>query len=77
MLHAVMRTKLRAGVVALALVFAWVLASAYQAAPAGAAALTNVSWSVSNNQVSATNVTYSFSFTAAQDLPGRRETPDG
>ena len=65
MLHAVMRTKLRAGVVALALVFAWVLASAYQAAPAGAAALTNVSWSVSNNQVSATNVTYSFSFTAA------------
>jgi hypothetical protein len=65
MLHAVMRTKLRAGVVALALVFAGVLASAYQAAPAGAAALTNVSWSVSNNQVSATNVTYAFSFTAA------------
>jgi hypothetical protein len=65
MSHAVMRAKLRAGVVALALVFAWVLASAYQAAPAGAAALTNVSWSVSNNQVSATNVTYSFSFTAA------------
>ena len=65
MLHAAIRTKLRAGVVALALVFASVLASAYQAAPAGAAALTNVSWSVSNNQVSTTNVTYAFSFTAA------------
>jgi hypothetical protein len=35
------------------------------AAPAGAATLTNVSWSVSNNQVSATNVTYAYSFTAA------------
>ena len=65
MLRAVYRGKLRAGVVALALVFAGALASVYQAAPAGAAALTNVSWSVSNNQVSATNVTYGFSFTAA------------
>jgi hypothetical protein len=65
MLRAVSRGKLRAGVVALTLVFAGVLGSVYQAKPAGAAALTNVSWSVSNNQVSATNVTYGFSFTAA------------
>ena len=35
------------------------------AAPAGAAALTNVSWSVSNNQVSATAVTYGYSFKTA------------
>jgi len=35
------------------------------ATPANAAALTNVSWAVSNNQVSATNVTYSYSFTTA------------
>src|SRR5437867_10761083 len=32
---------------------------------ASAAALTNMSWSVSNNQVSATSVTYSYSFTTA------------
>lgn len=32
---------------------------------ANAAALTNLSWSVSNNQVSATNVTYSYSFKTA------------
>ena len=36
-----------------------------QSAPAGAATLANVSWSVSNNQVSATSVSYSYSFTAA------------
>jgi len=36
-----------------------------QSAPAGAATLTGVSWSVTNNQVSATNVTYAYSFTAA------------
>src|SRR5207245_6783816 len=35
------------------------------ATPAGAATLTNVSWSVSNNQISATNVTYAYSFTTA------------
>ena len=35
------------------------------ATPASAATLTNVSWSVSNNQVSATNVSYAYSFTAA------------
>jgi len=33
--------------------------------PAGAATLTSMSWSVSNNQVSATSVSYSFSFTPA------------
>jgi hypothetical protein len=33
--------------------------------PASAATLTSISWSVSNNQVSATNVSYSFSFTPA------------
>src|SRR5438309_6431187 len=32
---------------------------------ANAAALTNVSWTVSNNQISATNVTYSYSFKTA------------
>ena len=32
---------------------------------ANAAALTNLSWSVTNNQVSATNVTYSYSFKTA------------
>src|SRR6266550_2450339 len=35
------------------------------APPASAATLTNVSWSVSNNQVSATNVTYAYSFKTA------------
>ena len=35
------------------------------ATPASAAALTNLSWTVSNNQVSATNVTYSYSFKTA------------
>jgi hypothetical protein len=35
------------------------------ATPANAAALTNLSWTVSNNQVSATNVTYSYSFKTA------------
>jgi hypothetical protein len=56
---------LRAGVVAIAVVFGSMVASAYQATPAGAAALTNVGWSVSNNQVSATNVTYSYEFKTA------------
>ena len=65
MTHILRRDKLRAGVVALSLMFASLFAVAYQATPAGAAALTNVSWSVSNNQVSATGVSYAFSFTAA------------
>ena len=38
---------------------------AIPATSAGAATLTNVSWSVSNNQVAATGVSYSYSFTAA------------
>jgi hypothetical protein len=59
------RDKARAGVCAVALVVASVAVSIYQATPAGAAALTNVSWSVSNNQVSATNVTYAYSFKTA------------
>ena len=57
--------KLRAGVVALAVIFASVVAATVQATPAGAAALTNVNWSVSNNQVSAANVTYAYSFKTA------------
>src|SRR5467141_4068070 len=65
MMHAVRWGKLRAGGVSCALVFASVVMSAYQATPAGAATLTSVSWSVSNNQVSATNVTYAYSFKTA------------
>ena len=38
---------------------------ALEAPPAGAAALTNVTWSVSNNQVGATGVTYTYSFKTA------------
>jgi hypothetical protein len=38
---------------------------AFAAAPASAATFTNMSWSVSNNQVGATNVIYSYSFTPA------------
>src|SRR5207244_6166823 len=38
---------------------------ALSATPASAATLTNVSWSVSNNQAGATGVTYSYSFTTA------------
>src|SRR6476659_3906100 len=57
--------KTRAGVCAVALVLAAAVVSIVQATPAGAAALTNVSWSVSNNQVSATNVTYAYSFKTA------------
>src|SRR2546428_507814 len=41
--------------------FAWG-AFVLGATPANAAALTNLSWTVSNNQVSATGVTYSYSF---------------
>jgi len=35
---------------------------ALTALPAGAATLTNMSWTVSNNQISATNASYSYSF---------------
>jgi len=49
---------LAVGVATLSLVFA-------TTTPASAAALTNVSWAVSNNQINATSVTYSYSFTTA------------
>jgi hypothetical protein len=52
-------------VVVLALVAATLVAPAFQALPAGAATLANVSWSVSNNQVNATAVTYGYSFKTA------------
>ena len=38
---------------------------ALSASPAGAATLANVSWTVTNNQVGATNVTYAYSFKTA------------
>ena len=38
---------------------------AFSASPAGAATLANVSWTVTNNQVGATNVTYAYSFKTA------------
>ena len=51
---------------ALWLIFGVIAAALAIGAPAAqAAALTNVNWSVSNNQVSATNVTYSYSFKTA------------
>jgi hypothetical protein len=46
------------------IVLAWTL-FVWNSAPAHAAALTNLSWSVTNNQVSATGVTYSYSFRTA------------
>src|SRR3954465_4707402 len=63
----VVRSRRRARI---ALLPALVLAAAVAvvpaiATPAGAAGLTNVTWSVSNNQVSATNVTYAYSFKTA------------
>src|ERR1700730_18212495 len=45
-------------------VVAWTVL-VWSVAPAHAAALTNLNWSVSNNQVSATAVTYSYSFKTA------------
>jgi len=45
-------------------VVAWTL-FVWSVAPAHAAALTNLNWSVSNNQVAATGVTYSYSFKTA------------
>lgn len=56
-------SRLRAGAVASLALAACVLA--WTAAPAKAATLTNISWSVTNNQVSATGVTYSYNFTTA------------
>ncbi len=54
----------RAGFLLLAALAA-VGAFAFSAAPANAAALTKMSWSVSNNQVGATNVKYSYAFSTA------------
>lgn len=55
------RLRARIALVAIALMGATMLV----ASPAGAAVLTNPSWSVSNSQVSATGVTYTFQFTTA------------
>ena len=59
------RMTRRALVAALATVTAIAGSIAVDLSPAGAAALTNVTWSVSNNQVSATSVNYSYSFKTA------------
>ena len=59
--RAVMRPRKRLTRLALAAVAVVFCVLALTALPAGAA-LTNLSWSVSNNQVSATNVTYAYSF---------------
>src|SRR5207237_511390 len=51
-----------------ALIVVWALVGgmlAFGTSAAQAAALTNVSWTVTNNQVSATGVTYSYSFKTA------------
>src|SRR5437868_8614709 len=46
------------------IVLAWTL-FVWRSAPAHAAALTNLNWSMTNNQVGATGVTYSYSFKTA------------
>ena len=56
----VRRSRWRAPVLTTAVVAASFFA--FTASPAGAATLTNMTWSVSNNQVGATAVTYSYSF---------------
>lgn len=60
-----MRPRKRLAWLALGAVVAGSCALALFVANARAAALTNMSWSVSNNQVSATNVSYSYSFKTA------------
>ncbi len=55
-------SRVRAGLVSLALAGGFLVV---QAPTVNAAALTTVNWSVSNNQVAATNVTYSYSFKTA------------
>ena len=54
--------RARAGLVAFLLACGFLVVNA---PTVNAAALTTVSWSVSNNQVSATNVTYTYSFKTA------------
>jgi hypothetical protein len=57
------RSRWRAPLLTTVLVAASFLA--FTASPASAATLTNMTWSVSNNQVGATAVTYSYSFKTA------------
>jgi len=59
--HRTLRTLASAGVATLAIAGAGVLA----AAPAAAGTLGTVSWAVSNNQVGASGVQYTFTFTTA------------
>ena len=57
-----MRPRKRLRLLAGTAVVTGLCALALTALPAGAAALTNMSWTVSNNQVSSTNVSYAYSF---------------
>jgi len=59
----VRRTPLGAPLLTVIVIAAGVLA--FSASPAQAGTPTNMSWAVSNNQVGATNVTYSYSFRTA------------
>src|SRR3954466_3299454 len=60
--RAAMRPRKRMTRLALGAVAVGATLLALTALPASAATLTNMSWTVSNNQVSATNVSYSYSF---------------
>jgi len=60
--RAVMRPRKRLTRLALGAVATGATMLVLTALPAGAATLTNMSWSVSNNQVSAANTSYSYSF---------------
>ena len=57
----------RAGLALVLAVLASPVVVSIAATPAGAATLTNVTWSVSNNQISATNVSYSYGFKTASN----------
>ena len=57
-----MRPRKRLRLLAATAAVTGLCALALTALPAGAAALTNMSWTVSNNQVAATNVSYAYSF---------------
>jgi hypothetical protein len=59
---AVMRPRKRLTRLALGAAVVGTCLLALTALPAGAATLTNMTWSVSNNQVAATNVSYSYAF---------------
>src|SRR5690349_7947168 len=60
--RALMRPRRRMTRLALGAAVVGTCLLALTALPAGAATLTNMSWSVSNNQVSAANASYSYSF---------------